>query len=440
RRYQELMENSIRPKTAILTLLVLIAPAIARSASPVDFYVSLLGRGIAHYQSGAYDAATKELRVAAFGLVDNIEQFETAQAYLASAAARLSNEQDARYALLRLIAAERLQHRYAKLALPDDIRASVEAVARKVLTPVQQEMLHDTAPIPAPVRPTPRVITPRSTPGPVPAQPPATSTTTEARPIVEPAILAPPARTESQRALPPPAEIVPPVPLALPPARQPGVAVPQTPVPGPRPPSAATGTPTTTKPGPVPVPVPQPSATVVPAPESRSTTAEPATPSPADRQRALAREQARIEAERKFEQHAQKLEQSSASAPTPAVAPSDLARGLAAGDAALSAGDVMGARAAYARLLAVPALDHAAALRIGEGLYQSGAYRDAVRAYERGGEFRPGEDQARYHFAVSLYEAGQYGAAKRMLASAIGRIDLTPEVVRNRVKIENAIE
>lgn len=179
--------------------------------------------------------------------------------------------------------------------------------------------------------------------------------------------------------------------------------------------------------------------TVVPAPEPPSTQAEPAPPSDADRQRALAREQARIEAERKFEQHAQEVERRSERAATLPAGSPDLTAGLAEADRALSAGDVMTARTLYAKLLDVTTLNHATALRIGEGLYQSGAYRDAVRAYARA-DFLAGEDQQRYHYAVALYESGQYAAAKRNLAAAIGHIEVTPEVQRNRWKIENSIE
>src|SRR5438105_1284239 len=110
----------------------------------------------------------KELRIAAFGLVDDVPQFEIAQVYLTIAAQKLGHEPDARHAAQRVLAAERLEQHYALLSLPADIRASFEKIVSQILTSDQVAVLHarPVAPVSVPV-PTPQ---PQS-PAPIVAQP-----------------------------------------------------------------------------------------------------------------------------------------------------------------------------------------------------------------------------------------------------------------------------
>src|SRR5437763_562488 len=153
-------------RTAIAVLLSAWAGLLL--AAPNDFYPALLKRGIGHVSSGNFDMAAKELRIAAFGLVDDVPQFEIAQVYLTIAAQKLGHEPDARHAAQRVLAAERLEQHYALLRLPADIRASFEKIVSHILTSDQVAVLHarPVAPVSVPV-PTPQ---PQS-PAPIVAQP-----------------------------------------------------------------------------------------------------------------------------------------------------------------------------------------------------------------------------------------------------------------------------
>jgi hypothetical protein len=122
-------------------VLTLIAAAPLRAATVNDFYASLLKRGIEHVTAGSYEAGAGELKIAAFGLVDSLEHYQTAQVYLTIASQHLNREPQTRAAATRVIAAERVERRYAKLALPEKVRKEFEAIAQKVLTPGQFETL-----------------------------------------------------------------------------------------------------------------------------------------------------------------------------------------------------------------------------------------------------------------------------------------------------------
>jgi len=129
-----------------------------------------------------------------------------------------------------------------------------------------------------------------------------------------------------------------------------------------------------------------------------------------------------------------------ATSPASPLSPEALRSRLATADAALSNGDLTTARSGYAELVDTTSLDHATALHLGENLYEAGDYRNAVRAFQRVGAFRPGEEPQRYTFALALYETGNYREAKRELSAALPKLEETPEVLRNRAKIEGAIE
>jgi hypothetical protein len=115
--------------------------AAALSASDDDFYQRLYQRGMAHFAGAEYAAAFTELRSAAFGFVEKVEQFETAQSYACVAAHRLGRDSDARDSLIRIASAEKLQPRYRSIKLPDDVRAEVNAVAANLLTAEEAALL-----------------------------------------------------------------------------------------------------------------------------------------------------------------------------------------------------------------------------------------------------------------------------------------------------------
>ncbi len=128
-----------RSLTAVVITLIAVAPL--RAATVNDFYASLLKRGVEHVKAGAYEPGANELKLAAFGLIDSVELYQTAQIYLAIASQHLNRETQARAAAARVVTAERVQAHYGALALPDDIRKEFETIAQKLLTASQWETL-----------------------------------------------------------------------------------------------------------------------------------------------------------------------------------------------------------------------------------------------------------------------------------------------------------
>jgi len=336
--------------------------------------MALLQRGINHVKSGNFDQASKELRIAAFGLVDSISLFETAQIYATIASEKLGRETDARHAAQRVLAAERIDARYAKLDIPTDVRNSFESIVTRILTSDQVAVLHAGAGsatvTPAPIKPTP--------PAPINPQPPAPIVAQPVTPIVVPT----PAPTPKS-----PAPITTKSPAPISPIELPSPA-PRSEV------SPPTVPPRTVQPTPAPTPAPAPKtpAPVVIAP----------IPVPP---------------------------------PTPAPVPT-----FANAEAALSRNDLLTARTIYRSLLDASSVDHATALRIAEGSYRSRDFSTAIRAFDRAGALRKGEEPYRYYLAVALYESGKYSAAKRELAAALPFIEITRDVARYRAKIDGAIE
>jgi tetratricopeptide (TPR) repeat protein len=115
-------------------------------------------------------------------------------------------------------------------------------------------------------------------------------------------------------------------------------------------------------------------------------------------------------------------------------------RRIADADKALGRNDLPTARAIYRDLLENGSFDHAGYVRLAEGLYRSRAFADSLRAFERGGGLRKGEEPYHFYMAVALYETGRYDDAKRELAAALPYIEVTPDVARYRAKIEGAID
>lgn len=313
-----------------LLLVALLASAPAFAATATDFYVSLLRRGAADVEAGRNAEAVTVLRLAAFGLVDSIPEYETALAYLAVAHDRLKEQNRVRDTAVRILSAERVERRFAGLPLPAAIRSAFEAAARKVLTSAEVASL--SAPVPAPATGTP----PR--------------TESSSRPVVE------------------------------------------------SPSKPATAPATTTN-----------SATTPPQPKPEPPKPAPAKPQPQPQTSAPAR---------------------------PAVV--DVNARLAAGERALGAANLNEARRIYRELLEQPDLDHAAWIRIAEGLYRSRDFANTLVAFQRAGALRPGEEAYRYYVAVASYETGQFDRAKRELAAALPHIEMTEDVQRYRTKIEAA--
>ena len=310
-------------RSIAFTVFSVVAPFVCAAATN-DFYGTLLQRGIAHVNAGSFEAGARELRIAAFGLVDNIPQFEVAQIYLAIASEKLGREADARHASQRVLAAERIEPRYASLQIDAATHDAFERVVNRILTSDQVAILHTrpvTSPAPSPITATDSVPHPQPQP-----------------------------------------RVQPPAPI-----------------------------------------VPQPVAPITPKPVAPPT---PRSPAPI------------------------------VAAPTSI----DVSKRLTDADFALMHNELSRARAIYREVVDVSPLDHASLIRIAEGAYRSRDFATAIRAFERAGAFRKGEEPYRYYLAVSLYETGRFAAAKRELAAALPFIEITPDVQRYRVKIEGAIE
>ena len=127
-----------------LAVVALLYAGVASAAT--DFYTALMNRGIAHYDAGNYTAAATELRLAAFGLLDTVDQFETAEAYLALSYQRLNQESQAQSALQQIVEAEKIEHHFSNLPLPAPVRDAVHAAANRFLTPDQHAILYGANP------------------------------------------------------------------------------------------------------------------------------------------------------------------------------------------------------------------------------------------------------------------------------------------------------
>jgi tetratricopeptide (TPR) repeat protein len=144
------MRNFIQ-RIFILVAVLTCVPAFAATAT--DFYVELLRRGVSEVEAGRHASAVTPLRLAAFGLIDSIEHYQTAQAYLVVALDRLEQTEAAREAAQRILAAERVERKFASLRLPDAIRSAFTTSAKKLLAASDVTLL-TAAPPPAPVRTT----------------------------------------------------------------------------------------------------------------------------------------------------------------------------------------------------------------------------------------------------------------------------------------------
>lgn len=122
------MNALVRPLVALLSLLTAV-PVLAQ-----NFYEARFQTGIVDFNRGAYARAVDELRVAAFGRVDDIPSYITAEVYLAVTNDRLEHAEDARTAALKVLQAEKITPSYAALKLPPDVRASFEQLLPAVLT------------------------------------------------------------------------------------------------------------------------------------------------------------------------------------------------------------------------------------------------------------------------------------------------------------------
>lgn len=401
------MMGQLRTKAVGIWMALAIIASGVSAADSADFYLNLLRRGTSHVDAGQYESGIRELRIAAFGLVDNIPQFEAAHIYIAIAANHLGRESDARRAAQRVLTAERIERRYNALAIPHTARATFEEIASKLLTSDQFAFLRGGPPASS----MPQTASPSPAPAPAPSRVTEQPQPQPASPVVQ----APAPQPQPQPARPQPAR---PQPQTGSPAIVP------TPVPQPVP-----AHPSAPAPAPVQKPVSQPQrpvpSPVTPQPEIERRPVPVPVPSPKTPQPAPARTAPVPVAE--------------VSRPSASRSAANIAAELTLADKALDRDDLLTARGIYRSLIDEPAADHAVLLRMGEGAYRARDFATAARAFRRSG-FRAGEEPYRYYYAVALYETGQYRAAKKELALALPHIEITRDVARYRAKIEAAGE
>jgi len=123
--------------------------------------------------------------------------------------------------------------------------------------------------------------------------------------------------------------------------------------------------------------------------------------------------------------------------PNPQPPPPTLTQQLSSAERALNSGNLTEARRLF-RLTLDANLSHEQAIRIAEGLYRARDFAGVLRAFERIGKLKPGEEPYRFYLAVGYYETGKIAAAKKELAAVLNYIEVTPDVARYRDKIQNA--
>jgi hypothetical protein len=405
---------------------LLLIPVAGFAASGDEFYQRLYQRGMAHFAAGDYATAFTELRNAAFGFVEQVDKFETAQSYAIIAAHRLGHDTDARDSLMRIVSAEKIQPHFRSVTLPDDVRTEVDVVAATLLTSQEctllgvptsvQEAAGTAKPpvvVPTPAkRPNVAVTAPLEKEGTDDTAPPDPKPKTTPQPVAPVAPTPQPRTVVPQPVVPAPQTVNPPVA----PTPQHADPVPQSQPPAPQPVAPPTQETPRTQPQPVapqhvdPVPQPQPPAPQPVAPPKQETPRPQAQPQP------------------------------TAPAPVPQPIVKNVDAGLTEAQRAIDDGDIGRARSIYNALVSGPALSHASALRVAEGLYRVRDFAGAARAFQRAGTLGHGEEQFHYYYAVTLYETGRYAEAKRELAASLPYIAVTADVVRYRAKIEGAIE
>jgi hypothetical protein len=403
------------------------------AASGDDFYDSLYRRGVSHFNDGKYDAARRELQIAAFGSIESIPRYETAHAYLIAAARQLQLNGDARLSLQRLLNAEKVERHYASLPIPAPVRQLVDSAARALLTKEEAASLREgaeavqaaameSAPAPqasgstttAPPAPTSSITAPNDAMTiPAPSAPPTS------QPAAPPASSSPQSSVTPTPAVPAPTVAKPmslQAPMSPPESAAssgPSSSMSTEPTTSAAPTTLTVTTPTVSAPrAPTSTLPPQPAASAT-APRAGAPSNKPSTPRPST---------------------------TSDGWKMPASSPTDISAQFRVADDAIARGDLAGARIAYRSVLASDNLSHANALRVAEGLYRARDFSGVVSAFTRAGTISRGEEPYRYYLAVALYETGQYAAAKRELMAVIPFIEVTADVARYDAKIRAAIE
>jgi hypothetical protein len=392
------MRQLIRAVTLLSVLLCAAAPAAA--ATPSEFYLGLLNRGITAFEGERYADATRYLKLAAFGLLDSIDKYQTAQVYLTLSYDRLNDAAKAKDAARRVIVAERIERKFGRIALPANVARSFDGAVTKLLGSTDAEYLHG-----APGAASTPSQPPRTTQAPVPTPTAATRAPANPTPVqsdppkkpapVEKPVEKPPAEKPIDKPIDKPIEKPVDKPVEKPPIEKP-IDKPIVEKPAIKPPATTETAPQRTTP-----PV-QTSRPIVPAPTPAAAPPSTSTPKP--------------------------------------LSATDASARLAAGERALSAGQLAEARKSYRSLLDATGVARDALIRAAEGLYRARDFEGCLAAFAKAGALRRGEEPYHYYMAVANFETGQFARAKAELSAALPFIEVTPDVARYRTKIESAVD
>jgi hypothetical protein len=117
------------------------------AADVPPFYTTMLQRGITAFGKGEYARALNLLRMGAFGMLDEIPQYETAQIYIVVAAEKLNRNEEAQAAARRFADAERIAPSYASLNVDPAVRHDFDQLLPKLLTQEQMAVLPSLSPV-----------------------------------------------------------------------------------------------------------------------------------------------------------------------------------------------------------------------------------------------------------------------------------------------------
>jgi tetratricopeptide (TPR) repeat protein len=418
---------------------VLLVVAVLSSGAAAATPEASLELGLRAFRAGDFASATVDLDAAAqplapselqsyieTGQLDRLKSFETALVYLALAQFRLGREDDARDTIVRLIAADRLGPVYATLPLQADaaeFETLVAALVPASTLPRNAQIAANDPSFPLPtVTPTPS------------NDQPAAVTPVEQRAVRQVAVREYISRENERLQRLASAEIE--VAQLTPP-----------PEPEPAPEAASASTPAN------PPTLTAPSIVAVErqaderVAEAKEEAARQIAAAEADARKRVAAAEAEVQqAQREADARVaaaqrQQLRETPATTTSVVRAPSvDSADVRAAlgnlrqAEALSDNGEFEEANAIYRQLVASAPREIIAAAAV--GLYRNAAHREAIDAFRRLDAFGRGEEDLHYYYAVSLYEAGQYEAARRELACALPFIQVTDEVARYRLKIE----
>jgi hypothetical protein len=451
-------------------MLLMTAATASYAAEP--FYANLLTRGVADVQRGDYAKAVQELRVAAFGTVNEPAEYLRAQIYLATALTKLGETAAAATAVTKAAQAERINARYAALEIDGATRTAFQALAAKTLTAEQlravpafaghastvvvpfgsaavaqsgsSAVAQTTAAAGHPERQTATVVTTPSMPTtaatqtttstPAPVQPSQTTTaaTAPSKPAVQSPVPAP-----SRPATSTPAPVQPSTQTATA-ATAPSKPAVQLPTPAPSRPATSTPAPvqpstqTTTAPTAPSKPAVQ---SPTPAPSRPATSAPaPVRPSTQTATSATASRQPNVQVQTPAPQADSPLVAASRHQPSQTV--SDAPLHLIEADRLLNEGKILAARQIYLRVAQNDiGLPRPTLLAVAKGLNQTSAWRESSMAYRKVMPFRPGEEMHQFYEAVNRYELGDVAAARDLMMRVLPSLPLTRETSFYRAKI-----